>query len=572
MKTTIPGSSQKGDAKINRMTILRVGLICLVLSALAVLPFFFIGEDRDAGCCGGQMPVTHDGVMHYNQMRAFWNGLTSGRVFPRWESETHYGYGAPTMEFYPPAVYYLTSLFYLIARDWQLVLLLLHLLVMAASGGAIFYYARQTISEGASSVAMAVYILAPYHLLNLYQRGAIAEQLSFIWMPLLLLFADRLRREKSSLPDFAILAFLFAAFLYSHPPTAYQFVLVFGSCFAIRELSDRNWRGLGLTALSLAVGSLIAAAYFYPAIAEQSLINADDVEKTWPYHSSYVFDYAQNRYDRMHEYFFLRIDHIWAFCAVVVGLTGSLLLIARNRLKSVDLRSNVLLWIGAGGLVVFLMTRYSYPIGRMIPKIEIGVFSWRMLSLASLVVALLAGACWQAASEMSGKGKEFVVASVSALLVVTATIAMSAWYVAKPMYRVEAFKPIPEHYNYATLPRDVPRDIPEMEPARLASGSGRVKIDVWKPEYRRVSVELEKPDQLQFRTSNYPGWTAFVDRKVTEIRTGEAGMIAIDLPAGAYGVTLDFRPTPVRRISVWITLISSILLFSLVVITKWKNF
>jgi uncharacterized membrane protein len=570
MKTTISGSSQKGNAKINRKAILRIGLLSLVLSALAVLPFFFIGEDRAAGCCGGQMPVTHDGAMHYNQMRAFWNGLASGRVFPRWESETHYGYGAPTMEFYPPAVYYLTSLFYLFAGDWQLVLLLLHLLVMAASGLAIFCYARQTMSQGASSVAIAVYILAPYHMLNQYQRGAIAEQLSFIWMPLLLLFADRLRREKSSLPDFAILAFIFAAFLYSHPPTAYQFVLVFGSCFAIRELSSRNWRGLSLLALSLAVGSLIAAAYFYPAIAEQSLINADDVEKTWPYHSSYVFDYTQKRYDRIHENFFIRLDHIWAFCGVAVVLTGSLLLIARNRLKSIDLRANVLFWIVAGGLVVFLMTRYSHPIGRLIPKIEIGVFSWRMLSLASLAVALLAGACWQAASEMSGKGREFVLASVSSLLVVTAAIAMSVWYVVKPMYRVEAFKPIPEHYNYATLPRGVPRDLPKIEPARLAFGGGSVNVELWQPEYRRVRVDLERPDRLEIRTSNYAGWTAFVDREVTEIRTGEAEMIVIDLPPGAHEVTLDFRATTVRQVSVWITLISSISLLSLGITNKIK--
>jgi 6-pyruvoyl-tetrahydropterin synthase-like protein len=572
MKTTISGSSQKGNAKIDRKAILQVGLVCLLLSALAVLPFFFIGEDRDVGCCGGQMPVTHDGAMHYNQMRAFWNGLASGRILPHWDSETHYGYGAPTTEFYPPAVYYLTSLFYLITGDWELVLLLLHLLVIAASGGAIYWYARQTMSQGASSVAMAVYIIAPYHMLNQYQRGAIAEQLSFIWMPLLLFFADRLLREKYSLSDFAILAFIFAAFLYSHPPTAYQFVLVFGSCLAVRELSNRNWRGLGLIALSLAAGSLIAAAYFYPAIAEQSLINADDVEKTWPYHASYVFDYAQKRYDRTAENFFVRLDRIWVFCAVVVVLTGSLLLIVRNRLKSVDLRANVLLWIGAGGLVVFLMTGYSYPIGRLIPKIEIGVFSWRMLSLASLAVALLAGACWQAASEMFGKGRPFVVASVSSLLVLTAAIAMSAWYVVKPMYRVEAFKPIPEHYNYATLPRGVPRDLPKIEPARLASGGGSVNIELWQPEYRRVRVDLERPDRLEFRTSNYAGWTAVVDGKVAEIRTGENGMIVVDLPAGVHDVTLDFRATTVRQVSVWITLISSISLLALGIINKVKSY
>jgi 6-pyruvoyl-tetrahydropterin synthase related domain len=548
-------------------------LLCIGLASLAVLPFFFIGEDPAAGCCGGEMPVTHDGAMHYNQMRSFQNGLAAGRVFPRWESETHDGHGAPTTIFYPPGVYYLTSLFYLLLGDWQRVLLCLHLVLMIASGGAIYWYARQTMSRGASLMAMAVYIIAPYHLINQYQRGAIAEQMSFIWMPLILLFADRLRRDERSLPDFAALAILFAAFLYSHPPTAYQFVIVFGSCFLIWAVKQGNWRGLGLIALSLVVGSLIAAAYFYPAIIEQPLINAEDVERTWPYHSSYVFDYAQTNYDRINDQFFIRIDRIWVFSAVTMVLIGAVLLIVRNHVKSIDLRSSMIFWIGAGALAVFLMTRYSYPLGRLIPKIEIGVFSWRMLSPASLAVALVAGVCWQAAVELIGKRRlpASIVCAASSGLILAAAIAVSAWYVVKPMYRVEPFKPIPEHYNYATLPRGVPRDVPKMEPAQLASGAGSVNVELWQPEFRRIRVETDRADQLRLRTSNYPGWTAFVDGKVTEIKTGDAGMIVIDLPAGEHSITLDFRSTPVRWVSVWLTLISSVLLFLLIVIVKWRN-
>ncbi len=548
-------------------------IICIGLSSLAVLPFFVIGEDPAVGCCGGEMPVTHDGAMHYNQMRSFSDGLAAGRVFPRWESETHYGHGAPTTSFYPPGVYYLTSLFYWLLGDWQRVLICLHLALMIASGGSIYWYARQTMSRGASIMAMAVYIIAPYHLLNQYQRGAIAEQVSFVWMPLILLFADRLCRDKRSLPDFAALAIVFAAFLYSHPPTAFQFVLVFGSCFSIWAIKQGNWRGLGLIALSLAVGSLIAAAYFYPAIVEQPLINADDVEKAWPYHSSYVFDYAQKYYDRINDQFFIRIDRIWVFSAIAIVITGLVLPVVRNQLKSVDLRSSMFFWMGAGALAVFLMTRYSYPLGNLIPKIEIGVFSWRMLSLASLAIALLAGACCQAAIDMLGKRKvpALFLCAASSGLILSAGIAVSAWYVVMPMYRVEAFKPIPEHYNYATLPRGVPRDVPQMEPAQLVLGEGRVEVELWQPEFRRLKVEINRAAQLQFRTSNYLGWTAFVDGKVTEIKTGDAGMIVIDLPAGEHNITLDYRFTPIRLVSVWITLISSGWLFSLVVIAKWKS-
>jgi hypothetical protein len=78
-------------------------LLCALVTTVAVVPFFYIGEDRAVGCCGGEMPVTHDAWMHFNQMQSFYRGLAAGRVYPRWQEDTHSGYGAPTTSFYPPA-------------------------------------------------------------------------------------------------------------------------------------------------------------------------------------------------------------------------------------------------------------------------------------------------------------------------------------------------------------------------------------------------------------------------------------------------------------------------------------
>ena len=567
-----------------------VALVCLLLTALVTLPFFVIGEVPQRGCCGGTMPVTHDGAMHDNQMRSFWRGLTSGRLFPRWDDQTHRGYGGPTMAFYPPGIYYLTSLLYWPLRDWHSVQITLSLMLMGASGGALYLYAREVMSRGASLISMAIFIAAPYHLLNQYQRGAISEQLSFIWMPLALLFAERLlkgTREKVLLwrtagvngdgrrtwLSFAGLAAIFGAFVFSHPPTAYQFLLVFGPGFSIWGLRRSAGRGMVAIALALLFGSLLAAVYFYPAIAEQRFINADDVEKVWPYHSSYVFDFNQRVYDHLKNDFTIRLDRIWAFSTGVIVLLGVTLLTVRGSLKSLELRTRVWLWFGAGLLSAFLMTKPSELAGRFIPKIEIGVFSWRMLSIASLVAALLAGAAWQAAVDLANESRRSLKTVLKTVpgLVLIATVMMSLSYVIEPMYRAEAFKPIPEHYNFATLPRGVPHDVPKMELAQLASGTGRVTVERWEPEFRVLSVELDKPDQLQLRTSNFPGWTAFANGRAAEIKSGDVGQIVIDLPSGRSQVTLEFRSTPIRRASAWITLISFAVLTSMVVILKRRS-
>ncbi len=421
----------------------------------------------------------------------------------------------------------------------------------------------------------AVYVFAPYHLLNQYQRGAISEFTSFVWIPLCLLFAEKLfaerlihrrgaenakaaQRGNSSWISFAGLAASFGAFLWTHPPTAYQFLLVCGSCLAVSAIRAKKWRGASWCVIALMFGSMLAAAYFYPAIVEQRLVNGDDVQRVWPYHASYVFDYSQTVYDRVNNPFFIRLDRIWAFnlIAVIVGSTVAL------RFK--ERRNRVWLWIAVGLLASFLMTKFSAPLGRWIPKIEIGVYSWRMLTLTSFAMAMLTGAIADCGLRIADWRR------LAAALILVGTLAMSGYYVAWPMWRAQSFEPNLQHYNYATLPRESPRDNPPMEPVQLAAGKGSIIIERWTPEFRRLRVSLNDADQLQFRTRNFAGWTATVDGQSVPISEGAVKNILVDLPAGEHRIILEYRSTPIRRFGNWATILSIALLLS-IIIFKGRN-
>src|SRR5438552_14505462 len=196
-KTTKPSAAEKGrlTAGNQRNTKLLIALLCIGLSAFAVVPFFFMGRSETGGDAFElRMPTTHDMFLHYDQMRSFYNGLAAGEIYPRWEEETNRGFGAPTTSYYPPGVYYLTSAFYAVTRDWVRALLDAHLVMMIAAAAAFYIYARQVMCRAAAVAAMAAYVFLPYHLVDQYQRGAIAELLGFVWMPLMLLFGERLMR------------------------------------------------------------------------------------------------------------------------------------------------------------------------------------------------------------------------------------------------------------------------------------------------------------------------------------------------------------------------------------------
>ncbi len=576
-------------------------LLCALVTTVAVVPFFYIGEDRAVGCCGGEMPVTHDAWMHFNQMQSFYRGLASGRIYPRWQEDTHSGYGAPTTSFYPPGVYYLTSLCHLLLRDWQRVWLATYWLMTFASGLGLYAYARRHLSHGSALLAMTIYLVLPYHLINQYQRGALAEQLSFVWVPLCLLFAEKLLSEvRQTWRNVAGLAGCFGAFLWSHPPTAYQFTLVFGLCLLIVAVARKQWRALRLMSLALLFGSCLAAAYFFPALLEQHLIHAGDVAETWPYHSTYVFDFQQTRFDHR-DAFIARIDWLWAFNVGALLLVSSVAFLYRRlsslrktglftlrhqrgnnqifrRLDSlryvgrVSLGSAItqrfqpaVLWLVAGGLASFLMLRYSAPLGRLIPQLEIGVFSWRLLGLSSFAVALLAGACWHAAQAQSG-GKQRWLPAFGVVAILVAAVCVSFRLVVWPMVRSEAFRPNPAHYNYATLPAQSPRKVPQMPEAQFAErDAGQIEVLTWQPEYRVLRVQAKQAAQLEVRTTDYPGWTALLDGQAVTIERGAVGNITLAVPAGEHRVVLDFRSTPLRRASNWLTVVAGLTWFALLI-------
>src|SRR5262249_52725350 len=161
------------------------------------------------------------------------------------------------------------------------------LVFMIASAAAIYVYSRRFMSRGASFAAMSCYIFLPYHLIDQYQRGAIAELLAFTWVPLMFLFGERLmgmralrdgnegiddargglerqcavelerqcavelERQcavrlgwRSRLTGIAGLALVYGLFLWSHPPTAYQATLAFAVFIAALAILRREWKGL----------------------------------------------------------------------------------------------------------------------------------------------------------------------------------------------------------------------------------------------------------------------------------------------------------------------------------------
>ncbi len=530
-----------------------------------------------------RMPDTHDMVTHYEQMRSFFHGLSSGLVYPRWEEDTNRGLGAPTNIFYPSGFYYLIAIAHLLASNWTLDLLLVTWCLMIASGLSLYVYARHVLSPAAAMIAMAAYIFFPYHLLDQYVRGAMPELTSFLWMPLILIFIDRLFQSRRTVEEDSIaappsratafepigrrpggwpralgniagLSLSYGAFLWCHPPTAYQFSLACVIVILLLTIFRKDGTGLILVGVAMTLGLAFSAAYLYPASQEQKLIHSEIVQEDWPYHETYVFSQAD--FIQESPGFYRTVNGIWWFnTAAIVVAAGALLFIDRRRRRPFNRkRMHLILWTSFGLFATFMMTALSAPLGRLLPRIEVGVFSWRMLAITTLAGALLLGGVIDKfiRSKEEGKTKAGSGWAVLGVATLIAGISFSLFGIVFPERKLVEFVPESEHTNDVMIPQSVSMevdDLPRLQKAWLEHGSGSVSIDDWSPERRKVRAQLDRDDWLNLRAFDYPGWSAQVDGRAAKIRAhGDWRNIQVEVPAGSHQVTLDFLETPDRRL------------------------
>ena len=145
-------------------------------------------------------------------------GLSDGQVYPRWIDGMSRGFGAPAFVFYPPLPYYASALAALATGEVVSGLKIVVVAALFLSGLACFVAARPLSSEWGAAAGAALYIAIPYHLLDLYDRFALAELCGFVLTPLLFRFARDVAERPGWGAAFGLTA-AYAALLFTHVVT-----------------------------------------------------------------------------------------------------------------------------------------------------------------------------------------------------------------------------------------------------------------------------------------------------------------------------------------------------------------
>ena len=241
-------------------------LVVFVAALLAMAPELTIG-----------LTVTDSYRFNLLWPDQFGDAFRAGHWYPRWLPLSWGGLGSPNFYFYPPLFFWVTSAFDTITRGAlgpEQFVTLGTLTLLATSGLCMRSWLLVHVSRKRALAGGVAYVLAPYHLYDIYARGALAEASAYASVPLIMLALARLSDgRRGALP---LLSVAYAAVLFSHLPTA-LLVSLFLIAPYVTFLAATSVRPLRFVASSLTgglVGIGLAAIYLVPALTLLTYVSA----------------------------------------------------------------------------------------------------------------------------------------------------------------------------------------------------------------------------------------------------------------------------------------------------------
>jgi hypothetical protein len=548
-------------------------LLALVLSLLAALPLL-LGPGIVNTRAGGDSPFL---LLRVHQLG---ENLRAGVLPARWMPDAAYGLGYPAFNFYAAMPYYVASALDVAGAGVLWGIKLTQALGFALAGLGAYLLARTLrASPPAALAASAAYTLAPFHLVNVYVRGdSLSEFYAMGLYPLILWAILRLHRRRAA-GGVALLALLYALLVLSHNISALIFtplVLLWLLATAYRQGAFR-WRGALVGGGGLALGLMLSAWFWMPALRESSLVQLGD-QTTGYFHFAGHFlreDLLQWRW--IHDYAIGGETEPFSMglAQAVLAVAGLLALAVRHLRRQ---RTPSGYDVAAVALLgyTWLMTPLSRWLWETLPLLPYTQFPWRLLSVQALAIALCGGLVvdlWPRGWLRVALATLLTVSLVAAGLLdlkIDRLPLQEADVTAERLMLYEIYSGnVGGTVRYEYLPREmVPRpytsavllnDGQKPAPRALEGRIGRAEL-LWRrpdAEYWRIAV-IERA-LLAFHTTFYPGWEAVVDGAPQGVEPLQGlGLVGLGLEPGTHEVLLQFEHTPVRRYSTWLSLLAGV--------------
>lgn len=533
------------------------------------------------------LPRSNDHLPHFYRLVELDALVRQGVWLPRWAPDLVHGYGYPVFNYFPYLAHYVAELLHWFGPDLLTAYkLTIALTLVGAAWSASALGTALFRSAWAGLLVGMAYLYSPYLLYDAHIRGSLPETLALALLPAVLLVVHQVAATPGTLRHIGLGALLVAAMVLAHNGVSLQslpFVGVFG-LWALRHAPAKRRALLSLTAL-FALGLALAAFFLAPALLEAPFAQIERGAANAP------MNYRNN---------FLTLAELFRLPAFplrpdllnppvvralpTLALVLALIALWRWRQWRVEVRQTYLVVAAGLGITLFFTSPIAQPLWDNIPLLQLTLFPWRVLGLASLFSALLAGALvhWP----FRGRAA-LTAASLVGLLTFALpfyTLPQEPVPAAPTLADVAKFEDTRAFLFVGTtsvgeyLPRWVQTlpDTAAMQ-AQLLAGQPPTRVP---PESLPAGVTLTPghrtplgetfiitspaPFTLTYQTFYFPGWAATLNEQPAPLHISEPyGLMQVAVPAGQSTVRFYFGATPVRTISGWVSALAAVLALGL---------
>lgn len=460
--------------------------------------------------------------------------LKGGQFPVRWVEDLGFGYGYPLFNFYPPLSYYLGEIYHLTGLGYIDSIKLVWFTALLGSALAMYFLAKEFFGRAGGTVAALFYLYAPYHAVDAYIRGALAELFSFVWLPLILLAVYKKRPVLAGI----LLGLLMITHNLIFLPYM-VFFAVWALVFSRKSLLLSPIIAFGLTAF-----------FWLPELAEKQFTLVDQllIKNLASYQIHFVCP-AQ------------LWNSPWGFGGSVAGCFDGMSFALGKISWLVILVSLVaaLLWRNRKALLVwvllafslFMTTDYSRFLWDRISPLWYLQFPWRFLEFVVLFAALLAG--------FIGKKLWLAVPLIAAVIFV-----QGKYFVPQRYIPVSDNQLLTDKYvkwdisgsSFEFMPKGVATYINdkgvvwvdinqfEIRNSKFEINNGNVNVNYWNPDSFSVTGNFSDNAVFQPQITNFPGWKISVDgREVPITDDNPYKLITVDISAGNHTINGIFTNT-----------------------------
>lgn len=521
------------------------------------------------------IPNKGDFLMSVHRLFELDDAWRQGILYPRFGLNLNFGYGAALFQFYPPLASYTGLLFHTLGLGFIDATKAVSAVSLFAGGIGVYVYGRALFGDRLSAlISGLLYLLSPYLLTVIYERGAIAESMAWGVAPWIFWATHTYSLSGRTSRGLALAVFVALAML-AHNATAI-FILPIAALYALVLLwMEHRLRDLVRVAGAFLLGAGLSAFYWLPAIAELGLTRTQDfmfngatdaannvVPLTGLVQSTLFHQFAGP--ERFH----------FSLWQTVVGVIAVVVQVINRKQRPRALWIIIAIW----ALVMLLQTELVTIFWQVTPIVDSIQFPWRLYGLASFCVAVLGGAIFLP-TPAARAGQFWLRAATGLALVVVA-----AWLTTtnmspsqSPLWRDTQEAEITLEgmwergkegyalfgdYTLTTLKIDglgfnLSRPAAEQSILPPVAAPNQLTVIEYNPLRYVLGVDAAQPWTLRLHRPYFPSWQLTAGETTVPMRAdGVGGLASADLPAGAYTVTVWFGASPIRQVATLVTVLS----------------